>query len=139
MWGGAIVPLARLGRVIVYDRRGCARSERPSPYDATPVAEQADDAAGLLDALAGVPPIVIGRSYGGEIALELSRERFAVADMRGDTPAGRPTAGYVRFSFRLKRTLEPVELALAPDDEDQASGVGVDPRLLLTNLAVIGA
>jgi pimeloyl-ACP methyl ester carboxylesterase len=72
MWGGAIEPLARLGRVIVYDRRGCARSERPSPYDTTTIAEHADDAAGLLEALAGVPAIVIGRSYGGEIALELT-------------------------------------------------------------------
>jgi pimeloyl-ACP methyl ester carboxylesterase len=50
------------------------RSKRATePVYATTVAEQADDAAGLLDALAGVPGIVIGRSYGGEIALELAR------------------------------------------------------------------
>src|SRR5205085_7326052 len=51
VWGAAVGTLARLGRVIVYDRRGCTRSERPEPYERTSVAEHADDAAVLLDAL----------------------------------------------------------------------------------------
>ena len=72
MWGAAIPELARLGRVIVYDRRGCTRSERPAPYDTTSTAEHADDAAALLDALGAAPAAVIGRSYGGEIALDLA-------------------------------------------------------------------
>jgi pimeloyl-ACP methyl ester carboxylesterase len=45
MWAEAFEELARLGRVIAYDRRGCTRSERPEPYERTSVAEQADDAA----------------------------------------------------------------------------------------------
>ncbi len=52
-WPAAVENLARLGRVIVYDRRGSGRSERPNRYERTSVAEHADDAAGLLDALAG--------------------------------------------------------------------------------------
>jgi esterase len=72
IWGDAVGELARLGRVIVYDRRGCTRSERPEPYDRTSVSQHAADAAGLLDALAATPAIVIGRSYGGEVAIELS-------------------------------------------------------------------
>ena len=71
MWGDAVEALARLGRVIAYDRRGCARSERPQPYR-TSVAEQADDAAGLLDAVAAGPAVVIGRSYGGAVAIDLA-------------------------------------------------------------------
>jgi pimeloyl-ACP methyl ester carboxylesterase len=71
-WAGAIDALARLGRVIAYDRRGCARSERPEPYERTSVAEHADDAAALLDALAAPPAVVIGRSYGGTVALDLA-------------------------------------------------------------------
>ena len=63
MWGDAFEELARLGRVIAYDRRGCTRSERPAPYERTSVAEQADDAAALLDAVAAVPAVVIGRQY----------------------------------------------------------------------------
>ena len=72
MWGEAVDPLTRLGRVIVYDRRGSTRSERPEPYLETTVAEHADDAAALLDALGATPAVVIGRSYGGEIALDLA-------------------------------------------------------------------
>jgi esterase len=71
MWGAAVPELARLGRVIVYDRRGCTRSQRPDPYDKTSVAEHADDAAALLDALGAAPAAVIARSYGGEIATDL--------------------------------------------------------------------
>ena len=41
--GDATDALAELGRVIVYDRRGCTRSERPEPY-ATSVVQHAEDA-----------------------------------------------------------------------------------------------
>jgi esterase len=71
-WADALPQLARLGRVIAYDRRGCARSERPEPYERTTVAEHADDAAALLDALAATPAVVIGRSYGGTVAADLA-------------------------------------------------------------------
>jgi pimeloyl-ACP methyl ester carboxylesterase len=71
MWGDAVGELARLGRVITYDRRGCTRSERPDPF-ATSVAEHADDAAALIDELAATPAIVIARSYGGAVAIELA-------------------------------------------------------------------
>jgi pimeloyl-ACP methyl ester carboxylesterase len=72
MWGGAVKELARLGRVISYDRRGCARSERPNPYERTTVTEQADDSAALLDALEAAPALVMGRSYGGAVAVDLA-------------------------------------------------------------------
>ncbi|HET9461343.1 MAG TPA: alpha/beta hydrolase, partial [Gaiellaceae bacterium] len=51
VWGAAVDELATIGRVIVYDRRGCSRSERPQPYERTSVREHADDAHGLLRAL----------------------------------------------------------------------------------------
>ena len=72
MWGAAVPQLARLGRVIVYDRRGCTRSQRPDPYDKTSVAEHADDAAALLEALGAAPAAVVGRSYGGGVAIDLA-------------------------------------------------------------------
>ena len=72
MWAAAVPELARLGRVLVYDRRGCTRSQRPDPYDTTSVAEHADDAAALLEALGAAPAAVVGRSYGGEIATNLA-------------------------------------------------------------------
>src|SRR5438552_325239 len=67
----AIDELSRLGRVILYDRRGCTRSERPDPYE-TSVVQHAEDAATLLQVLEAVLGVVIGRSYGGETAVELA-------------------------------------------------------------------
>ena len=72
VWGPAVEKLAELGRVIVYDRRGCTRSERPEPYETTSVGEHANDAHELLRALDAEPAIVIGRSTGGIIALDLA-------------------------------------------------------------------
>ncbi len=72
VWGAAVDQLAQLGRVVVYDRRGCTRSERPQPYLVTNVPEHGDDAAALLDTLGATPAVVIGRSYGGEIAIDLA-------------------------------------------------------------------
>jgi esterase len=96
MWADAVEELARLGRVIAYDRRGCTRSERPEPYEHTSVAEQADDAAALLDALAATPAVVIGRSYGGAVAIDLAlrypdRVR-ALAVLEGDALGLSPAA-----------------------------------------------
>jgi pimeloyl-ACP methyl ester carboxylesterase len=70
-WADAAKELETHGRTIVYDRRGCFRSERPEPY-ATTVHQQTDDAAALIDALGAAPAIVNGRSYGGAIALDLA-------------------------------------------------------------------
>jgi esterase len=72
VWSGAFESLARHGRVIAYDRRGCTRSERPRPYDTTTVEEQTEDAAALLRALGVESAVVIGRSYGGGVALDLA-------------------------------------------------------------------
>ena len=70
-WADAAQELARHGRTIVYDRCGSTRGERPEPY-ATNVHQQADDAAALIDALAAAPAIVVGRSYGGAVAIDLA-------------------------------------------------------------------
>jgi pimeloyl-ACP methyl ester carboxylesterase len=72
---GWFVPLAELlaerFTVITYDRRGNSRSPRPQSWKSTSVAEQADDAAGLLSALRLSPAIVFGNSFGAMILLEL--------------------------------------------------------------------
>ena len=90
LWADAIEELARHGRVIAYDRRGCSRSERPEPYERTSVAAHADDAAALLDALDAAPAVLIGRSYGGTVALDMAlrypdRVR-ALAALEADAP-----------------------------------------------------
>jgi pimeloyl-ACP methyl ester carboxylesterase len=71
LWADAATTLAAYGRAIVYDRRGFSRSERPEPF-VTDVHQHTDDAAALIDALAAAPAIVIGRSQGGEVAVDLA-------------------------------------------------------------------
>jgi len=57
--------------VVTYDRRGNSRSERPKGWTTTSVAEQADDAAGIIQALGLAPAVVFGASAGGPIALDV--------------------------------------------------------------------
>jgi pimeloyl-ACP methyl ester carboxylesterase len=71
LWRRPATELAKHGRTIVYDRRGFGISERPEPF-VTDVHQHADDAAALIEALRLTPAIVIGRSQGGEIAVDLA-------------------------------------------------------------------
>ncbi len=71
-WEDAAARLSGLGRVVTYDRRGSNRSERPEPYETTSVREHADDALALLRELDAEPAVLIGRSYGGTVALDLA-------------------------------------------------------------------
>jgi pimeloyl-ACP methyl ester carboxylesterase len=57
--------------VVAYDRRGLSRSPRLTNWKQTSIAEQAEDAAGLLRALRVAPAAVVGHSLGALIALEL--------------------------------------------------------------------
>ena len=72
MWAGAAAELARHGRCITYDRRGFLRSRLGGEVVPVDLDDHVDDALALLDALDAVPAIVIGRSTGGLIALELA-------------------------------------------------------------------
>jgi pimeloyl-ACP methyl ester carboxylesterase len=71
LWSEAAAILGTRGRAIAYDRRGFGRSERPEPLRMD-VRLHAEDAADLLARLGATPAVVIGRSQGGEIALDLA-------------------------------------------------------------------
>lgn len=58
--------------VVTYDRRGNSRSPRPEGWTATSVSEQAEDAAGLIEALDLAPVSVFAASAGGLIGLDLA-------------------------------------------------------------------
>ena len=73
LWVDAAQELASHGCCIIYDRRGFGRSERPEPFDRSDLGDQVDDALALLGELSAIPAVVIGRSTGGLIALELAR------------------------------------------------------------------
>lgn len=72
MWEAATAGLARHGRCITYDRRGFHRSRTRIPAASVDLGDHVDDALALLAALDAAPAIVIGRSTGGLIALELA-------------------------------------------------------------------
>jgi 3-oxoadipate enol-lactonase len=62
-------PLAKAFDVLAYDQRGLGRTSKPDkPYL---MADYADDAAALLDAVGWERVRVVGLSFGGMVALEL--------------------------------------------------------------------
>ncbi|MBT2512961.1 alpha/beta fold hydrolase [Arthrobacter sp. ISL-30] len=73
MWTDAAGELGHHGRCIIYDRRGFYRSAPPAPFKALDLVDHVDDSAAVLAALRAGPAVVVGRSSGGLIALELAR------------------------------------------------------------------
>src|SRR5579871_2911067 len=71
-WGTVIDDLAHSGRVIVYDRRGYARTGG-EPVNS--IATHTADAAALLDKLADQAAVVAGTSIGATIGIDLARLR----------------------------------------------------------------
>jgi 3-oxoadipate enol-lactonase len=71
-WGSAIEELARIGRVITYDRRGYARSGGEAVRS---ISTHTADAATLLEHLAPEPAVVVGTSAGAAIAVDLAVRR----------------------------------------------------------------
>jgi pimeloyl-ACP methyl ester carboxylesterase len=72
-WRSVVPGLAESFRVLVYDRRGHSRSERPDAPGS--VDEDGDDLAALLEGLDLAPAHVVTSSYGGNIALRLATRR----------------------------------------------------------------
>lgn len=73
LWVDPARRLGTRGKCVIYDRRGFLRSAPHRRLDTLDLAEHVEDAAALLDALALTPAVVVGRSTGGQIALELAR------------------------------------------------------------------
>jgi pimeloyl-ACP methyl ester carboxylesterase len=71
-WGAVTEDLARLGRVITYDRRGYARS---GGEPARSMSTHTADAAALLESLMTPPAVVVGTSAGAAIAVDLAVRR----------------------------------------------------------------
>jgi len=71
-WGAAADELAQIGRVIVYDRRGYARSGGLPPRR---MAAHTADAAALLERVGAGRAVVVGTSAGAAIAVDLAIRR----------------------------------------------------------------
>jgi esterase len=110
-WEDAAERLCELGRVVIYDRRGSNRSERPERYDATSIGEQSEDALALMRALDAEPAVLIGRSYGATIALDLGLRHpesvLGVALLEAGTQGLSPEydAWFASLAETIERTL----------------------------------
>jgi 3-oxoadipate enol-lactonase len=71
-WGSAAEELARVGRVIAYDRRGYTRSGGEPPRS---MSTHTTDAAAILEHLGTPPAVVVGTSAGAAIAVDLAVRR----------------------------------------------------------------
>jgi pimeloyl-ACP methyl ester carboxylesterase len=71
-WGAATAELARIGRVITYDRRGYARS---GGEPARSMSTHTADTAAILEHLRTAPAAVVGTSAGAAIAVDLAVRR----------------------------------------------------------------
>jgi len=71
-WGAAADELAEIGRVILYDRRGYARSGGEPPRR---MSTHTADAAALLERVGAGPAVVVGTSAGAAIAVDLAVRR----------------------------------------------------------------
>jgi pimeloyl-ACP methyl ester carboxylesterase len=80
-WGSAVEQLARIGRVITYDRRGYARSGGEL---VRAMSTHTADAAALLESLQSPSAVVVGTSAGAAIAVDLAVRRPDL--VRGDRP-----------------------------------------------------
>jgi pimeloyl-ACP methyl ester carboxylesterase len=68
--------------VVTFDRRGYGASGAPEPYERTTVAEQAEDVAALLRALAPGPVVLGGADFGALACLEVAlRHSVALAGL----------------------------------------------------------
>ena len=100
--------LAERHRVLVYDRRGHSRSERPTTQGAR--RQDEDDLAALVEALDLAPVHLVGNSYGASIALGLAARR---ADLVHSVIAHEPPLlGIARPGTALAATADQVHATL---------------------------
>lgn len=100
-------PLEAHFTVLHYDQRGLGQTTKPDvPYT---MADYADDAAGLLDALGWARVPVVGMSFGGMVAQHLALRHPGRVDrlVIGCTSAG--GAGGASYDIRLHEQLDPAE------------------------------
>lgn len=71
-WGSVTEELARIGRVITYDRRGYART---GGAPGRSLVEHTRDAVTILEHLQASPAVVVGTSAGAMIAIDLAVRR----------------------------------------------------------------
>ncbi|GAQ66142.1 alpha/beta fold hydrolase [Streptomyces scabiei] len=104
-WLPALPALTARFRVLVYDRRGHSRSERPPGQGARH--EDEEDLAALMETLGFAPAYVAGTSFGASTALGLAARRPDL--FRGLVAHDPPLTGIVPDDPRLRPPVTAVE------------------------------
>jgi 3-oxoadipate enol-lactonase len=115
-------PLAKQFEVILFDQRGMGQSDKPlTDYS---MADYAEDAAGILDALGIASAHVVGFSFGGMVAQELSirhPDKVRRLVLAGTTSGGAGGSSYPIQEFldldaetRARRGLEVMDTRFTP-------------------------
>ncbi len=65
VWKGQVADIGRRYRAVVFDSRGCGRSDRPVGPEAYSDMEIIDDAVAVLDAVGAEKAVVVGVSFSG--------------------------------------------------------------------------
>lgn len=123
-WQQVVPTLAGSFQVLVYDRRGHSRSERPGTQGS--VQEDGEDLGALIEALGLAPAHVATNSYGGNFALRLlGRRADLFRSLSCHEPplwgllAGDPASGELLEQGR--RSLEAVGGRIAAGDHEGAA------------------
>jgi pimeloyl-ACP methyl ester carboxylesterase len=138
-WGAVLPVLARVTRIITYDRAGYGSSD---PAAQVTAAQQAGDLAALIESLACGPAVVAGHSWGGLLAqlLAWSRPDLVAGLVLVDPAIGEPLPGRSRLQRLRDSQAARVLLArevlgrrfrdsMQPAADERAAGVTDDPEV----------
>jgi 3-oxoadipate enol-lactonase len=133
-------PLARTFDVLGYDQRGLGRSSKPDARYT--MADYADDAAALLDAVGWTRAKVIGVSFGGMVAQELVLRHPAKVErlvLACTSPGGAGGASYPFHQIQhLKGEARAKHLIPISDTRRDAAWAAANPDAF-AQLVVLGA
>ena len=121
-------PLAERTRLLAFDARGCGRSENP---DVTPtMADFADDAAALMDAVGWERAHVVGYSFGGMVAQEFALRHPARIErlvLAATAPGGAGGSSFPLQTLEGLPALERAKRALTIHDTRIGADALVEP------------
>jgi 3-oxoadipate enol-lactonase len=134
-------PLAKAFDVLAYDQRGLGRSDRPDvDYS---MADYADDAAALLDFVGWTSARVIGVSFGGMVAQELSLRhpaKVARLALACTSPGGAGGASYPFHEIQhLKGEARAKHLMPISDTRRDAAWAAANPDTYAQLIALTSA
>jgi 3-oxoadipate enol-lactonase len=120
-------PLARAFDVLAYDQRGLGRTSKPNM--AYSMADYAEDATALLDAVGWKRVRVVGVSFGGMVALELvlrHPDRVSKLALCSTSPGGEGGSSYPHHSLQNLSAHERARVMVSISDTRRDAGWAAD-------------